>query len=71
MAKTKKDKIITKIDTDNFDVEETVNRTVNKKDLKAQIKEIEDIIVGIKSKTNLTSLENDLQTKNELLALLK
>ena len=62
---------IKKIDTNNFQVSETVTRNVDKKSLKASIEEIEKTIKDKKDKSGITSLEKELADKKELLSSLK
>lgn len=62
---------VKKIDTNNFEVTETITRSVEKKTLKAEIEEIEQIISSKRKTSGIESLENQLSLKKELLAQLK
>ena len=62
---------VTKIDANNFSVEETIARPVNKKELKKQIDELIASISNIKAKTGIIDLETDLEIKQALYEQLK
>lgn len=62
---------VTKIDANNFSVEETITRPVNKKDLKKEIEEIQTAIGNIKARTGIIDLETDLEIKQALYEQLK
>ena len=62
---------VEKIDANTFDVTETVTRTVDKKELKAQIDELELLIGRLRQSSGIEGLEKDLELKKELLAQLK
>ena len=68
-----KDKTIEveKIDANTFDVTETITRTVDKKELKTQIDELELMIQRLRQSSGIEGLEKDLELKKELLSQLK
>jgi hypothetical protein len=65
------DQDVKKIDTNNFEVTDTITRNVDKKVLKSEIEEIKKIIEEKKKSTGIDGLEKTLADKKELLALLK
>lgn len=62
---------VEKIDANTFDVTETITRTIDKKELKAQIDELELHIGRLRQQSGIEGLEKDLEEKKALLSQLK
>lgn len=71
IAEAKPEREVTKIDSNTFEVSQSVTRTVDKKALAKEIEDLKKVISDMREKTGIAGLENNLAEKEELLAELK